>query len=471
MNQMTNRRFQGTILWMLFIPFGLWGQGKEESQKTKPTTRILFVFDASQSMYGRWKSDTKFNIAVRLFSGLLDSLRNQPDLELALRLYGHQRSFPPQDCFDTRLEVPFGKDNISKIKHVLKTTIPKGTTPLAYALSQATKDFTPCTNCRNIIVLITDGLEECGGDPCAVSLELQKKGIALKPFIIGIGKDFKKEFDCAGTYFDASDETAFRSALRIIISRALNPTTTQVNLLDANGKPTETNVNMTFYDNFSGLPRYNFIHTLNSRGVPDTLDLDPLMVYDLTVYTIPPVHSDSIRLTSGKHNIIAVETPQGSLSFKASGNNLLKNTPCIIRQKRKNEIINVQQFDQTENYLAGKYEVEILCLPRIKLTDVEIRQSQNTQIEIPLPGIAVIRKSANGYGSLYLEEKNQLTWLYNFKDTPQLQETLSLQPGSYRVLFRSRFSSSVTSTVEKQFTVEPGQTVVVNLYASEQKNQ
>jgi Ca-activated chloride channel family protein len=237
--------------------------------------------------------------------------------------------------------------------------------------------------------------------------------------------------------------------------------------LDANGKPTETNVNMTFYDNFSGLPLYNFIHTLNSRGVPDTLDLDPLVVYDLTVYTIPPVHRDSIRLTSGKHNIIAVETPQGSLSFKASGNYQLKNTPCIIRQKGKNEIINVQQFDQTENYLTGKYEAEILCLPKIRLTDVEIRQSQTTQVEIPLPGIAVIRKSANGYGSLYLEEKNQSTWLYNFKDTPQLQETLSLQPGSYRVVFRSRFSSSVTSTVEKQFTVEPGQTVVVNLYTGD----
>ena len=147
-------------------------QGPGEPEKPKPVTRILFVFDASQSMYGRWQSDTKFNIAVRLFSDMLDSLKNQPNLELALRMYGHQKQFPPQDCNDTRLEVPFGKNNITRIKHVLKTTIPKGTTPIAYSLSQATKDFTPCSNCRNIVILITDGLEECWGDPCAVSLEL-----------------------------------------------------------------------------------------------------------------------------------------------------------------------------------------------------------------------------------------------------------------------------------------------------------
>ena len=119
------------------------------------------MFDASQSMYGQWQSNTKFDIAVKLFSNILDSLHTQTNLELALRMYGNQKQFPPQDCKDTHLEVPFGKDNIARIKHALKTTIPKGTTPIAYALSQAPKDFPPCDNCRNVVILITDGLEEC----------------------------------------------------------------------------------------------------------------------------------------------------------------------------------------------------------------------------------------------------------------------------------------------------------------------
>jgi Ca-activated chloride channel family protein len=182
----------------LLIVFPSFSQRPLEKEPPKPLTRILFVFDASQSMYGRWQSDTKFNIASRLFVNILDSLKNIKNLSLALRVYGHQKQFPPQDCNDTRLEVPFAPDNIARMKHVIKSLIPKGTTPIAFSLQQSVNDFPPCDNCRNIVILITDGLEECGGDPCAVSHELQQKGIILKPFIIGIGKNFKESFDCVG---------------------------------------------------------------------------------------------------------------------------------------------------------------------------------------------------------------------------------------------------------------------------------
>ena len=452
-----------TLLFLSLLTMPLLAQ--KEPVKPKPVTRILFVFDASQSMFGRWQSDTKFNIAVRLFSSLLDSLKTQPNLELALRLYGHQKQFPPQDCNDTRLEVPFAKDNVNRIKHVLKTIIPKGTTPIAYALSQAVKDFTPCENCRNIIILITDGIEECGGDPCAVSYDLQKKGIVLKPFIIGIGKDFREQFECAGTYFDAANEKEFRNALKVIISRALNPTTAQVNLLDLYGKPTETNVNMTFYDMFSEAAKYNYIHSFNAKGVPDTLDIDPLINYRIVVHTIPPVFKDSVKLTPGKHTIIGIDAPQGYLAFKASNNSTLKYLPCIIRQQGKTGTVNVQQFDQVEKYLTGKYEAEILCLPRITVNDIDVQQSHTTTVEIPLPGIAVIQKSTNGYGSLYLIENKELTWLYNLRDNPQQQETLYLQPGNYKVIFRSKYQNKSTYTTEKEFRVEQGQTINVKLYS------
>ncbi len=449
---------------IIIAVLGCLGQVPANHEKPKPTTRILFVFDASQSMFGRWQSDTKFNIAVKMFSAMLDSLKTQPNLELALRMYGHQKQFPPQDCNDTRLEVPFGKDNVNRIKHVLKTTIPKGTTPIAYSLSQATRDFPPCDNCRNIVILITDGLEECGGDPCAVSLELQKKGILLKPFIIGIGKDFREQFECVGTYFDASNEKEFRNALKVIISRTLNPTSAQVNLLDAYGKPTETNVNMTFYDNFSGLVKYNFIHSFNAKGLPDTLDIDPLVTYDIVVHSIPPVRKDTVKLTPGKHTTIGVDVPQGFLMFKATGNASLKYLPCVIRKQGTSETVNVQQFDQVEKYLTGKYDAEILCMPRISVYDIDIQQSHTTTVEIPLPGIAVIQKSTNGYGSLYLEGKNGLEWLYNFRDNQQMQETLYLQPGSYTIVFRSKYSNKASYTIEKEFKIEPGQTLNLKLY-------
>ena len=106
----------------------------DQLEKKSPLTRILFVFDGSQSMYGRWESGAKIDVAQRLMGQMLDSLQGiQADgnFQLALRVYGHQKPVPPQDCSDTKLEVPFGNGNIYKIKRVLKTIKPKGTTPIA----------------------------------------------------------------------------------------------------------------------------------------------------------------------------------------------------------------------------------------------------------------------------------------------------------------------------------------------------
>lgn len=449
----------------VFISFRAYNQTIPEKEMKVPLTRILFLFDASQSMYAYWQSDRKINIAQKLLINLLDSVKNTPNLQIALRVYGHQKNFPPQDCDDSKLEVPFADNNFSKIKHTLKYISPRGTTPIALSLERAAGDFPPCENCRNIIVLITDGLEECNGDPCAVSIALQKKGIILKPFIIGIGRNFKEQFDCVGVYFDASSELEFKNALNVVISQALNNTTCQVNLLDNSGKPTETNVNMTFYDNFSGLIKYNFIHTLNNRGLPDTLVIDPLLKYDIVVQTIPPVRKDSVSLTPGKHTIIGIDAPQGYLKLKVMGGNNkgYESLPCIVRKAGKMETMNIQNISQTEKYIIGKYDLEVLCLPRIYVKDVDISQSYTTTVEIPMPGIAVIDKTVFGVGSLYLERDNKLEWLYNFKDDKSI-ETLVLQPGRYRAVFRSKYAAKALYTVEQSFNIEPAKTANVKLY-------
>src|SRR4051812_10717969 len=77
----------------------------------QPLTRIEFLFDDSQSMYGHWQSGAKIDVAKKLMSNLLDSLKYVDNLQLALRVFGHLKKYPPQDCDDTRLEVPFENGN------------------------------------------------------------------------------------------------------------------------------------------------------------------------------------------------------------------------------------------------------------------------------------------------------------------------------------------------------------------------
>ncbi len=459
------KKYIRSILFCLFffvLTGGSSGQGRGQNEEKPPLTRILFVFDASQSMFARWQSDMRINIARNLLIELLDSLEHIDHTQFALRVYGHQKRFPPQDCDDSRLEVPFADNNIPNIRRRLRSITPRGTTPIAISLERAQYDFPPCDNCRNIIVLITDGIEECGGDPCAVSRELQRKGIVLRPFIIGIGRDFREDFECVGEYFDATSEVEFRQSLKVVISQAMDNTTAQINLLDINGIPSETNVPITFYDHVSGKILNNFVHTLNHRGLPDTIySLDPLVTYTMKVHTMPPVVIDSIKVNPGKHNIIPADTPQGSLTLLVAGTPQIAYR-TIIRKSGELETLTTQTFGNTEKYLVGKYDLEILSLPRIYVKDVDISQSHNTTVEVPQPGIAVIRLPSEGFAKVLLEENNELQVVHTIRENVN-RETIYLQPGRYRVVYRSRASSQTTFSVERSFRIESGISTMVNL--------
>src|SRR5690349_23029381 len=91
------------------------------------TNRILFIFDDSYSMYAPWNSNVKIEVAKKVMADFLDSLRNIPNLELALRCYGHTTFFKPErNCKDTKLEVPFAeaKTNYLKIKQRIQKLEP-----------------------------------------------------------------------------------------------------------------------------------------------------------------------------------------------------------------------------------------------------------------------------------------------------------------------------------------------------------
>ena len=430
------------------------------AQKEKPLTRVLFIFDASQSMYTNWEDGSRMDIAKVLLSNMLDSLRGQEFVEVGLRVYGHQFPVPPQECTDTRLEVGFGTNKIDQIQARLKTLKPKGTTPIAESLTKGAYDFPNCDNCRNIIILITDGIETCEGDPCSVSRLFQKKKIILKPFVIGIGlseKD-KKSFDCVGTFYDAKDPETFTNVLKVIISQVLNSTTVQVNLLDEWDNPTETNVPITFYDSFSGILQYNFLHTINSKGNPDTLTIDPVLSYKVVAHTIPQSQAEGEwKLNPGEHTIIPIDAAQGELNLVVSGN---QDISCIVREKGKQETLHIQHFNSKQRYLTGEYDIEILTLPRIKET-VSIEQSKTAKVVIPEPGLVTLSYTSKGYGSIF-EDESELKWVCDI-NSEKTRETLYLLPGKYRIIYRAKSSYQSIYTKEKQFTVTSRKSVSVKL--------
>lgn len=437
-------------VWLLCFLF-VFSSGALFSQ----TNRILFIFDDSYSMYANWNSNIKIEVAKQVMGEFLDSLRDVPNLQLALRCYGHTTFFKPErNCKDTKLEVPFAeaKTNAVKIKQRIKRLEPLGTTPIAYSIGESANDFTPCGDCRNIVILITDGIEECGGNPCEVSAALQKKGIFIRPFVIGVGLDLKfaDVFSCIGKYYDVSNEANFKDVLKLVITEALSQTTVEVDLLDINKVPSETDVDMTFYEAGTGKVKYNYLHTINHRGNPDTLVLDPDLKYDLTVHTIPPVEKKNISIQRGQHNIIPLDAPQGFLRLELDGaiNKYFPTT--IVRKNGEMKTLNVQEFGKTEKYIVGKYDLEVLTLPRIYLKDVEIKQSSVNTLKIPTSGSVLFNKPANGYGSIYVDDGKNVTWVCNFNPN-LINEVIYLQPGKYKVMYRMQTAKETLRSVERNF--------------------
>jgi len=439
----------------------VWCQGTQRG--FEPTSRILFIFDASNSMAGQWDGARKIDIAREILFEMVDSIEDIPNVEMALRIYGHQSPVPPQDCSDTKLEVPFGQNNATRIRQILRTINPKGTTPIARSLELAPYDFPSCSNCRNIILLITDGVEACDGDPCKVSMSLQQKGIILRPFVIGIGTDpgFRETFNCIGEYFDAPSKQEFREALKVVVTQALNPTSAQVNLLDSRHYPTETDLNMTFYDHFSGNIRYNLMHTMNGRGNPDTISLDHMSTYDLVVQSIPEVRLDSIKLTNGRHNIIAVDAPQGYLHVRSSRGRAYDKEKILVKRHGEPGTINIQEMGMVGKYLVGKYDLEIPIYPLMIVEGVEVLQSYTTTVEIPAPGFVSFSSLQNGVGTLYqMTKSGEQKWVLNLPENTRNQG-YHLQPGSYRIVWRRSDLHAASFTVVRDFKVEQGSYEVI----------
>ena len=433
------------------------------SAQTPSKTRILIIFDASGSMTTPIEKWTRIQVAKRMAVKLIDSLSSFKNVEIALRVYGHQKTADLKDCKDSRLEVPFAPNNTVIMKKRVNSLVPKGWTPIAYSLQECEKDFPDEKGVRNLVIIITDGMEECTGDPCEISQALQKKGIFLKPFIIGLGssEQFKFKFDCVGTYYDANTEKDFETVVGVIVSQAMNATTCQVNLLDKKLRPVETNALMSIYDAATKKLLFNYEHTMNGRGVPDTLFLDPLRRYDFVIHTLPPVHKNNVQLIVGRHNVIAIDVPQGFIEFICTGKTNYTDLKAVVKVKDKPGTIHAQPFNTKKRYLCGVYEMELLTIPRIVLDSVVVEENKTTTILIPQPGRLQINKTRDLVCAIYRVVNGKMEWVADISD--DFYQIIIMQPGKYIVAGRNKPETRTIYTFEKEFIITSATTTEINI--------
>ena len=179
---------------------------------------VEVVVDASQSMWGQIDGRTKMDIAKKTLDEVTYWL---PDgLDLALRAYGNTSAPKQNNCTDSSLLVPFRENNRDYIRMAIAGLRPTGQTPIAYALNQVARDFESSQDDR-IVVMVTDGIESCGGDPVMAARQLGQQGITVH--LIGFGLGTGADEDAAslraiaaasgGRYVTAGSAAELKTAL------------------------------------------------------------------------------------------------------------------------------------------------------------------------------------------------------------------------------------------------------------------
>ena len=186
--------------------------------------RLLLVLDASGSMKEpAGNGRNRFQAATGAVRQVLDALPD--DLEVGLRVYGARIADGPGSCQDSELVVPVSPLDRDAIRTALADARPLGNTPLAHSLEAAAGDLPE--DGQRTILLISDGEESCGGDPCQVARDLSAQGYDVRVDVIGfqVTGRARDELTCIaqagrGTFYDAPDAAALASQLRRLSSRA-----------------------------------------------------------------------------------------------------------------------------------------------------------------------------------------------------------------------------------------------------------
>jgi len=219
---------------------------------------------------------------------------------------------------------------------------------------------------------------------------------------------------------------------------------------------------MFLYETGTTILKYTFTHTINKYGNPDTLFIDPKFKYDLVVNTTPRVEKKNITIQRNVHNTITVDSPQGYLKIRFTNADRQYQIDTRIMQSGTEKTLNTQKISETDKYIVGKYDIEILTLPRIYIT-TDIEQSSTSTINVSAPGFFNYSTGQPVVGQIFSQGSDgSWDWICNLDENSRTGE-FQLQPGAYRIVYRQSQLKSSTYTMEQNFRINSNKTVSLRL--------
>lgn len=152
-----------------------------------PPARVIVAIDASGSMAGRVSSRQKLDLAKSAAAAFVEEL--PATAEAGLLVFGqagnNRADGKAQSCAAVDLPVQMTRDRAALVRSV-STIRPVGWTPLAAALKRAEALLAPNGRAgEQIIYVVSDGQETCGGDPVEVARSINQGSTKAIINIIG----------------------------------------------------------------------------------------------------------------------------------------------------------------------------------------------------------------------------------------------------------------------------------------------
>lgn len=186
--------------------------------------KSIIVLDASGSMWGQIDGRAKLEIAREALGTVLSGL--DPATEIGLIAYGHREK---GSCEDIQLVVPPAAGTGQAITDAANAMKFLGKTPLTESVRRAAAEL-KSTEEKATVILITDGIETCEADPCALGTELEASGVDFTAHVVGFGltEEEGQAVACladntGGKYIQASDAGSLVEALKttVVVAEAV----------------------------------------------------------------------------------------------------------------------------------------------------------------------------------------------------------------------------------------------------------
>jgi hypothetical protein len=262
---------------------------------------VALILDASGSMNAALPriGKTKLAVAKEVMAEVIPQI--PAEVHGALWIYGHRYPQEPKDksCQDIERVFSLGPVDATAYVAQVNAITAIGYTPIADSIEQAAQDL-PAGD-FNSIVLVSDGEETCGGDPCALAEALKASDATVIVHVVGYAVEdvARQQLQCiaqvsGGTYHDAEDATELLQALADAMGATATETILRVEVVGPDGA--QVHANPRLYEAGTDRLVSGYVTWVDNAVPPGT--------FDLLIDTLPRTLYQELTIEEGSTTIV-----------------------------------------------------------------------------------------------------------------------------------------------------------------------